>query len=1087
MGKLQERTIVISIILCVIILLMPVGACAASTYSDISNHWNKEKIESWADKGYVSGYADGTFKPDQYITRAEFMTLVNKAFNFTDIVPIDYSDVNPEAWYGNTVSRAKAAGYISGYPDGTMKPDNTISREEAASIILRLKNLVPNEAALNQFTDAANITWSKGAVGALANAGIMLGYPDGTFLPQKYITRAEAVAALSKALGNTEPEETVPEQVTKPGTSSGTSTGGGDSSFLSVYIRTISDTTVIAGATTIITVTTSPSNANITAVSSDTAVAAVSVNDRDVTITGVAPGTSTVTVTCTKPRYRSATKTFLVTVPILVQEITVTGDANEVVYGETAQMNAAVLPVDAADQSVEWSVASLADGTATIDAATGVLTATGVGTVIVTATARDGSAIKGTTVITIIADLTGYNAALSAVVEADYTTASWAVYQAIVDDNVVTNQNLQSEVDTATANITAAQANLIKLADLTAYNLALSAVVEADYTTASWAIYQAVVDENVVTEQNLQSEVDTATANITAGQANLIEIADLTAYNLALSAVVEADYTTASWAIYQAVVDENVVTEQNLQSEVDTATANITAGQANLIEIADLTAYNLALSAVVEADYTTASWAIYQAVVDENIVTDQNLQSEVDTATANIAAAQANLIEMSVMGGTVTITGVTKFGQTLEADITGITYTPATAADIPKYQWERDGEDITGATTKTYTLAAEDIGKVLTVTVTADGDNAAGSVLSAGTAMIAKADGPAAPEAPTAESKTSASITLAANPLHEFNIDGGGWQDSNIFTGLDPEMAYDFTARIKATITHEASNASAPATITTSSALVTGITVTGTDDITKVVNGGTLQMIAAVEPEDALDDSVTWSVVAGSGNATINGTGLLTGTQVGTVTVKATANDASGKVGTLNIEVVKSYLIGDTGQSGGLVFYDKGDYSDGWQYLEAATVAQDPNKKWSKSYHNTVWSNISNALGVTETAVGTGQANTAAIIGQAGHIKSAAKICDDFNYYNMYDIYNYNDWFLPSQDELALIYQNLYMGGHEAEFVVDEIVPFDPFYWSSSEELGDTAYGLVFCNPPSYQNWYPKNYGYGYVRPVRAF
>ena len=893
------------------------------------------------------------------------MTLVNKAFNFTDIVPIDYSDVNPEAWYGNTVSRAKAAGYISGYPDGTMKPDNTISREEAASIILRLKNLVPNEAALNQFTDAANITWSKGAVGALANAGIMLGYPDGTFLPQKYITRAEAVAALSKALGNTEPEETVPEQVTKPGTSSGTSTGGGDSSFLSVYIRTISDTTVIAGATTIITVTTSPSNANITAVSSDTAVAAVSVNDRDVTITGVAPGTSTVTVTCTKPRYRSATKTFLVTVPILVQEITVTGDANEVVYGETAQMNAAVLPVDAADQSVEWSVASLADGTATIDAATGVLTATGVGTVIVTATARDGSAIKGTTVITIIADLTGYNAALSAVVEADYTTASWAVYQAIVDDNVVT--------------------------------------------------------------------------------------------------------------------------DQNLQSEVDTATANITAGQANLIEIADLTAYNLALSAVVEADYTTASWAIYQAVVDENIVTDQNLQSEVDTATANIAAAQANLIEMSVMGGTVTITGVTKFGQTLEADITGITYTPATAADIPKYQWERDGEDITGATTKTYTLAAEDIGKVLTVTVTADGDNAAGSVLSAGTAMIAKADGPAAPEAPTAESKTSASITLAANPLHEFNIDGGGWQDSNIFTGLDPEMAYDFTARIKATITHEASNASAPATITTSSALVTGITVTGTDDITKVVNGGTLQMIAAVEPEDALDDSVTWSVVAGSGNATINGTGLLTGTQVGTVTVKATANDASGKVGTLNIEVVKSYLIGDTGQSGGLVFYDKGDYSDGWQYLEAATVAQDPNKKWSKSYHNTVWSNISNALGVTETAVGTGQANTAAIIGQAGHIKSAAKICDDFNYYNMYDIYNYNDWFLPSQDELALIYQNLYMGGHEAEFVVDEIVPFDPFYWSSSEELGDTAYGLVFCNPPSYQDWYYKSYGYGYVRPVRAF
>ena len=89
---------------------------------------------------------------------------------------------------------------------------------------------------------------------------------------------------------------------------------------------------------------------------------------------------------------------------------------------------------------------------------------------------------------------------------------------------------------------------------------------------------------------------------------------------------------------------------------------------------------------------------------------------------------------------------------------------------------------------------------------------------------------------------------------------------------------------------------------------VTDITVTGAGDAITVASGSTLQMSAAELPVDATDSSVTWSVVAGTGTATISATGLLTGTGMGTVTVNATANDGSGIVGTLGITVTEMVI-----------------------------------------------------------------------------------------------------------------------------------------------------------------------------------
>src|SRR5690606_23605379 len=100
------------------------------------------------------------------------------------------------------VSKAKAAGYISGYPDGTMKPNNPISRQEAAIVIMRIKGLEENAQKASSFADYNKIPeWSKGAIGAVLAANIFEGYPDGTFKGENPIKRAEAVVALGKAMG----------------------------------------------------------------------------------------------------------------------------------------------------------------------------------------------------------------------------------------------------------------------------------------------------------------------------------------------------------------------------------------------------------------------------------------------------------------------------------------------------------------------------------------------------------------------------------------------------------------------------------------------------------------------------------------------------------------------------------------------------------------------------------------------------------------------------------------------------------------------------------------------------------------------
>jgi hypothetical protein len=193
-GFFLKRQFLIGIMTLCLAFLLCLSAVAATDMSDISGHWAEVYIEKWISAGLITGYPDGQFKPDNSITRAEMVTLVNRAFNIPNSNSTSsFSDVKPSDWFYDEVMAGQKAGYISGYTDGTFKPNKPISRQEAAFLISKLLGLEPGNASiLDSYSDQHRIgEWAKTGVNAVTTHGIMAGFPDKTFGPLKNITRAE--------------------------------------------------------------------------------------------------------------------------------------------------------------------------------------------------------------------------------------------------------------------------------------------------------------------------------------------------------------------------------------------------------------------------------------------------------------------------------------------------------------------------------------------------------------------------------------------------------------------------------------------------------------------------------------------------------------------------------------------------------------------------------------------------------------------------------------------------------------------------------------------------------------------------------
>lgn len=167
--------------------------------SDIARHWSEDDVLKMVSLRVVTGFEDGTFRPDQPVTRAQFTTMLARAMGLQPSSTLPpFSDEIP-SWAAGYVSVAVSAGLVTGYDDGTFRPDELITRQELAVMVSRALNGT-GSAALN-FTDADEIAeWARDAVAQAVAAGIVTGFDDGTFRPNATATRAQAAVMLSRLI-----------------------------------------------------------------------------------------------------------------------------------------------------------------------------------------------------------------------------------------------------------------------------------------------------------------------------------------------------------------------------------------------------------------------------------------------------------------------------------------------------------------------------------------------------------------------------------------------------------------------------------------------------------------------------------------------------------------------------------------------------------------------------------------------------------------------------------------------------------------------------------------------------------------------
>ncbi|TLS51539.1 hypothetical protein FE782_13610 [Paenibacillus antri] len=186
------------------------------TFADLSGHWSRRDVEALASRFVVDGFEDGSFRPEQPLTRAQFGKLLVEALvrredgdAEPDAVPT-FVDVPAGAWHYDAIARAAALGLVKG-SDGRFRPDDAVTREEMAVLIVRALGLesqakstadrLAREGSVGAFRDGADIAaWAIGAVELARELGLMNGMGDGAFSPASASTRAQGAAMILRLM-----------------------------------------------------------------------------------------------------------------------------------------------------------------------------------------------------------------------------------------------------------------------------------------------------------------------------------------------------------------------------------------------------------------------------------------------------------------------------------------------------------------------------------------------------------------------------------------------------------------------------------------------------------------------------------------------------------------------------------------------------------------------------------------------------------------------------------------------------------------------------------------------------------------------
>ena len=205
---LNFRKVFVLLLALAILLPCVPGSAAPASFSDIEGHWAGAAILRWSEMGVLNGYPDGTFRPNNTVTRGELAAIINKLMHFPEVPgPIGlFTDLEGK-WYASDVNALALQGaYLVTH--GEAKGDAALSREEAAAMIF---NSFPVSFPKypNRFTDSDSMNSNYvDKINTMYNAGFLSGFPDGSFHPNEPITRAQVVTIL---------DNMIDEYITEPG------------------------------------------------------------------------------------------------------------------------------------------------------------------------------------------------------------------------------------------------------------------------------------------------------------------------------------------------------------------------------------------------------------------------------------------------------------------------------------------------------------------------------------------------------------------------------------------------------------------------------------------------------------------------------------------------------------------------------------------------------------------------------------------------------------------------------------------------------------------------------------------------------
>ena len=200
MKNIFTKAISIMLVLLMLTGMMSFSVLAAD-FADLNGHWGYDFVMTLVNDGTVNGYPDGTFRPDGTVTRAEFVKILSGLLSLPASTGEGFNDVTMDQWYAPFVYAAVSEGIVNGVTENSFAPNSSISRQDAAVILHRVlskKGVEFSEA--EAFSDEGSIAgYAKDAVMELAGGEILQG-SDGKFRPTDTLSRAEAVTMLKRIL-----------------------------------------------------------------------------------------------------------------------------------------------------------------------------------------------------------------------------------------------------------------------------------------------------------------------------------------------------------------------------------------------------------------------------------------------------------------------------------------------------------------------------------------------------------------------------------------------------------------------------------------------------------------------------------------------------------------------------------------------------------------------------------------------------------------------------------------------------------------------------------------------------------------------